>query len=196
MGCGPTRGSLRGAWCSESDTRWTCSRLARSSACCARHVVSPRRRWGGHRQTFRSVVRDVPGSPAFCAGQSTFALLRTGFPTPTGQGIGIMVGRTLGNHPCGSTAQPVPRWRVCRRLAPRRRTTATMEWLCRPGPQLLPAVAFLNAVAGLNPGTVVAAIWMTSPDCGLRPWRAEPSRGSKVPRPGTTEAKVRGRGDR
>ena len=47
-----------------------------------------------------------------------------------------------------------------------------------------PATLSLNAVAALKPGTVVAAIWIVSPVCGLRPSRALRARASNVPRPG------------
>lgn len=43
--------------------------------------------------------------------------------------------------------------------------------------------ASFKALPALNAGTVVAAIWIAAPVCGLRPSRAARSRVSKVPKP-------------
>ena len=43
--------------------------------------------------------------------------------------------------------------------------------------------ASLSALPGLNAGTLLAAISISSPVCGLRPLRAARSRTSKLPKP-------------
>lgn len=43
--------------------------------------------------------------------------------------------------------------------------------------------ASFNALPGLNAGTLLAAISISSPVCGLRPLRAARSRTSKLPNP-------------
>lgn len=62
----------------------------------------------------------------------------------------------------------------------------------RKAPQSLTGLDFMNinyltasfkALPALNAGTVVAAILIAAPVCGLRPSRAARSRVSKVPKP-------------
>ncbi len=49
--------------------------------------------------------------------------------------------------------------------------------------QLSYLTASFNALPGLNAGTLLAGISISSPVCGLRPLRAARSRTSKLPKP-------------